>query len=465
MAKGDEAGPPDFDESKTSSVSRKRLDVSRRSRQLGIRQLMVWTIYFAFLALVIRELMEERDSFQRLILWISIGLGISAIGLMGALRWKRFSALGWIIFVIGFGGVTILTTGPLALPALPILIGTIIYLSHRRRTNNQDALLGIIALTASREIPLVPGILAFSSQFTGLFRFWTESLAQLLTEGMSLAEAAERMPRLIPGPSALLIRMGSESGNLAAGLREAVNARSNRLPESRKIESQLIYLIWVSLMWFVLVGFLTYFMVPRLERIFRDFGIDLPEPTIFLIEAMHLLVDNFWVPVSISICLAGYFGYCYFVGEGMGLPLLDRIFARHHSLLILRGLALAFDERLPIASSISWLAHWYPTRWVRKRLMMVELDINQGHDWIESIRSTGLLTASDAGVLASAQRAGNLPWAIRELIATGERRKQIQVAGLMQFTFIVSILALGVLVGLVCVAYFLPLTTLIARLS
>ena len=111
------------------------------------------------------------------------------------------------------------------------------------------------------------------------------------------------------------------------------------------------------------------------------------------------------------------------------------------------------------------LARWYPTHWVRNKLKLVAADVEQGHDWLESLQSTRLLKATDVGVLASAQRAGNLPWAIRELIATAERRWSFRLLGIMEIVFIGSLLIFGAFVFLLAVAYFSPLITLIQRLS
>jgi type II secretory pathway component PulF len=464
MVKVDDPRSSDWDEP-SLPLKGQVTSATGRTRQFGIGRMMVWLIYFAILSLAIRGVYQYGQSFQQVILGVVVGLGLCYFGFWAAMRFARVSFLGWIVFIIGYCVAIASTNGGLAIPTIPILIGVIVYLSFRRRANEQDALLGIIALSADRGMPLAPGIFAFSVQSSGIIQIWAETLAELLRRGVSLPEAASGMPRLIPRAAGLLIRMGAESGNLASGLREAVQSRTVALPMAQKIGTQLAYLAWVACTGVTISGFLLYFITPKFEAIFKDFGVALPELTIQLIRVSHVAVDYFWVPVMGGLGLGFVFLVSLFQGGDMSIPVVDRLFARRHTILILRSLTLFVEADRPISTALDSLANWYPTRWVRKKLTMASADVDQGHDWIEALRSTGLLSGSDAGVLASAQRAGNLAWAIRELVSTSERRWNFRLQGLLQLTFIGSMLVLGALVFLLAVAYFSPLTTLIMRLS
>ena len=72
---------------------------------------------------------------------------------------------------------------------------------------------------------------------------------------------------------------------------------------------------------------------------------------------------------------------------------------------------------------------------------------------------------NDAAVLASAQRVGNLDWALRELAESSDRRLGYRLQFWLQLIFPLIVLAVGALVFLLAVAYFLPLVTLITKLA
>ena len=315
-------------------------------------------------------------------------------------------------------------------------------------------------------MPLAPGVQAFSSQVSGIFQIWAESLAELRRQGAPRPDALDRLPRLVPVSSALLIRTGWDSGNLAAGLGQAVEARTRRLPVLRSMGARIAYLLWVITIGQVIVGFVMYFIVPKFEAIFKDFGIELPEVTILVIRASHVFVDFGWLFYAAGVACDSYLMHRPSpAGERWSVPVFDRLFARRHAILILRALAVVVEAGRPIAPALYSLAQWYPTGWVRKKLGNAALDASQGVEWAEALRENGLISSSDVGVLASAQRAGNLAWALRELAETGERRWGYRLQAWTQILFVVAMLGLGGMVFVIAVAYFAPLTTLITRLS
>ena len=72
---------------------------------------------------------------------------------------------------------------------------------------------------------------------------------------------------------------------------------------------------------------------------------------------------------------------------------------------------------------------------------------------------------ADAALLASAERVGNLPWAMRETADSGERRLAYRLVAVGQVFQTLAILAMGGLVLLFTITYFSPLVTLIEAMS
>ena len=147
------------------------------------------------------------------------------------------------------------------------------------------------------------------------------------------------------------------------------------------------------------------------------------------------------------------------------IPLFDRLLGRRHAALVFRSLALTVEGGKPISLGLSMLTQHYPTWWVRRRLLSVEKEISQGADWIESLRYHRAIRSSDADVLRSAAEVGNLAWALLELAETAERRLATRFQMMVQTLFPIVVVALGVAVLIMAVAYFLPLVALITELT
>jgi protein transport protein HofC len=361
--------------------------------------------------------------------------------------------------------------GPLLLVATPVLIigGIIglIVLLHRRKTTQQDALLWVMSIAADRQMPLDPALAAFAEQCGGRYRRKVNALAEYLAMGSSLPDALERVPGVLPRDAELLARVGWETGTLPSALREAAAARTTLRPSWGAISSRIAYFFWVLYIIQTITSFIMYFIIPKFEAIFKDFGLPLPSVTIYLISASHLFFMGVWLVPLIGLAelaLLIYLPLTFFGWENYHVPFIDRLFIRRHTTLLLRCLSWVVEGGKPLTWGVELLARYYPTRWVRRRLDHVAEDLAHGHEWTVALARQNLVRNADVVLLESAVRVGNLPWALRETAESGERRLAYRLQMVVNTLFPVVIIALGMLVGLIAVAFFVPLVSLIERL-
>jgi protein transport protein HofC len=215
-------------------------------------------------------------------------------------------------------------------------------------------------------------------------------------------------------------------------------------------------------------GFLLYFIVPKFEAIFKDFGVSLPPVTIMLIEGSHTLVKygffSAWVP-PLEIMLLLFLPFSFAGWINYDVPFFDRLLKRRHLALILRALALVVEAGKPMETGLSILAGHYPTWWVRRKLIKANATVRRGEPWIEALWRQGLIRATDAEVLGTSAEVGNLAWAMRELSETSERRLVLRFHAVLQTIFPLVVVSIGVGVFFLAVAFFAPLTELIRRLA
>jgi type II secretory pathway component PulF len=126
-----------------------------------------------------------------------------------------------------------------------------------------------------------------------------------------------------------------------------------------------------------------------------------------------------------------------------------------------RALAFPAEQQRPLGTMMGILAKYYPIRSIRSKLRVARDEINNGSDWIGSLRSASLLGRADTAVMYAAQRAGDLSWALREMAESNERRFIYRLQALMQVGTVVMVVALGSLVFFTCLAIFLPIVDMI----
>ena len=293
-------------------------------------------------------------------------------------------------------------------------------------------------------------------------------LARELDGGASLPDALARQRKIASKDAVLLTRVGEATGKLPEALRIAATARSARLPIWIAIASRLGYLLLLLLGLQLVFAFLLYFIMPKFEAIFRDFGVSLPEVTVATIDASHWMVRYsplfLWIPI-VELALLGFLPFSFINWGDYNVPLFDRLLGRRHTALLFRSLSLVVHSGMPIESGLSLLADNYPTAWVRRRLVAARNDVRQGSDWIESLWRYHLLKPADGEVLHSAMAVGNLGWALDELAESSERRLAIKFQMLVQTFFPLVVLMLGMVVFVTALGYFAPLVKIISEIS
>ncbi|MGP0065209.1 MAG: type II secretion system F family protein [Isosphaeraceae bacterium] len=342
------------------------------------------------------------------------------------------------------------------------------FILARLRTSRQDALLRILAIAAEGGMPLSTAVAAFADQFRGKARRRAMNVIASLNAGSLLPAALEETPKAVSRDAVLMAWVGQDTGTLPQALRLAGASRSAQLSLWMATASRLAYLMGMIVAVQAIVFYLVYFIVPRLQAIFLDFGLRLPELTMWVLRISRNSTE--YAPVSFLVGIAELVLLVYipfsFVGwMNYNVPILDRLLTRRHAGLIMRALSLVIESSRPIGLGLSTLANHYPTRWVRRRLRRAEADVRLGTDWIDALWKVGLFRRTDAEVLGSAASVGNLPWALRELAETCERRQSIRIRVFLQTLFPMVVILIGLGVATLAVAYFLPLVSLIQRLA
>lgn len=335
----------------------------------------------------------------------------------------------------------------------------------RRRTSQQDSLLWMLAIAADHGMPLATTARALAGQFGPSYRRLVLQFAERLDRGESLPDALDGDRRLLSADSRLLVRAGHESGRLGPTLRTTLAARSEVASLRTGVAAKLSYLLGLLLIVQMVAWYCLYFIMPKYEAIFMDFGLNLPEITKRLIQGSHFYaVFFFWIP-PLTVILLIWIPFAVAGWTGLNIPVVGRLFRRRHAGLILRTIAPFVEANQPIERGMDMIAGHYPTRWVRRKLTKAALRVHQGADWRGALAEAGLIREADRDALAAATVVGNLGWAMNDLAEAAERRGRVRIEAWAQTLFPVGVVAMGLVVLFVGAGFFMPLVDLIRRLS
>ena len=410
-----------------------------------------------------------------------IGTAQREIPSSAALRSTLYS-ISYLMTAISLFGMLLLMLTSGAIGMMGMLLAMLLFftlfdaevrIAGTRNRARQIELVWLLALAVKSGRPLADEIDAYAQGTWGKRHRLLVDLAQRLREGVPLTELA--VPQgLLPHSAALQIHTGIVSSSLHDSLcgtaLRATREFSDDHSNSENIGSALIYPSTVVPIAFVIVTYLMYYIIPKLKKIFDDFGTELPQPTLLLIQLSDSVIHYwylfglplFYVPLGIFILcsLAHYSGWRVVLQSFLG-----RWFIRWHSPDVMRALAQSVSQGAPLDKALYSIAkHPGPLR-LRERLAWAIDAIEDGSPNWQTLQAAGILRHSEAVVLETAENTGNLPWALETLATHLEHRTAFRLAAFSEILRPIILIGLSLVVGFIAFAMFLPLIKLLNDLS
>jgi type II secretory pathway component PulF len=374
-------------------------------------------------------------------------------------RISLLRALGWMLMMM-----------PLGMP-LGIFVGfyfAIAAIFGGGMRVQQESLLLILGIAVRTQSPLAEEIDLLADSSRGRFRRRLRKLAERLRNGERLSDALDDLPGLVPPETVTALRVAEDLGNLVPVIQQ--EALRLRRREERRLQGRFsasgmaFYLCCVLCVVQVIVGFLMYWIMPKFKKIFQDFGVPLPPATMRLIRASdyfadHALAIGFWTTLAIvgaAIVLVRRGGWA-----GIDWGFVSGVYPRLETPGVLRNLAQAVAVRRPLATALAGLELHHRRRHIRNRIRHVRDEAVRGRDCFQPLSRHGLINPREAAALVSAERVGNLAWALEGIADNIERRQRAREQVVAEMVQPGIVIGLGLVIFFICTALFIPLVSLL----
>ena len=283
--------------------------------------------------------------------------------------------------------------------------------------------------------------------------------------GESFNAALAKHPNIFNRLFISMVRAGETGGLLAeildrlAGFLEA----SSRL--RKKVKSALTYPIAVISIAMLITIFLIVKVVPVFADIFKDFGKPLPAPTQFLVDLSDLMRNDWYV--FIGTALAVFFGIKYFVKTKTGNelwnrwqlklpifgPLIHKIsmsrFARTFSQLIRSG--------VPILETLEIVGGSAGNTVVEHALLGVSNDVEKGDNLSVAMSKKAIFPPMMLRMVAAGESTGKIDEMLEKMADFWDEEIESTLSALTSLLEPILIVFLGVIVGGIVIALFLPI--------
>jgi type IV pilus assembly protein PilC len=311
-------------------------------------------------------------------------------------------------------------------------------------------------------------------------KFFQQTLLQVrqdVEEGSTLAAAMARHPKVFDQLYANMVEAGETGGILDLILQRLSTFIEKIVKLKRDVISALIYPSAVVLMAVGAVAVIMVVVIPQFQNIFLGLlgpGEQLPLPTRMVVGFSNFLAG--WGGVAL---LAGIIGsvvglrFYYRTPNGrrildtilLKVPVLGPIFRKIAVARFSRTLSTLLSSGVPILQSLDITARTAGNVIIETAILKVRAGVERGESFVEPLKATEVFPHMVAQMIGIGEQTGALDAMLGKIADFYEQEVDSAIANLLTMIEPLLIGFLGVTIGSIVIAMYLPLFTLIGKLS
>ena len=332
----------------------------------------------------------------------------------------------------------------------------------------------LLATMIAAGLPLVHSLNVLAGQQERRrFREIIRQVVANIEAGESLAGAMRRHPEAFSELGVSMVAVGE-----AAGALDTVVARlSEFLEESRamarKVKAALVYPTMIVAVSFPAVGVMLAIVVPTFEDIFAQAGAALPIPTRAAIAASDALRGHWWVLVAAVAALGATLHRLRRTPRGrlatdrllLSLPLLGELVRKTSVARFARSLGTLVSSGVPILQGLEVTAKTAGNRVVRDAIMRSRASIAGGATIAQPLEASGAFPPMVVRMIEVGEQTGALDEMLHRIADLYEEEVDVALEAIVAMIEPVMIAVLGVVVGAIVVAMYLPIFEMTATVG
>ncbi len=299
------------------------------------------------------------------------------------------------------------------------------------------------------------------------------SVARLLLDikndietGSSLSQAFARYPRYFDQLFCNLVAAGEQGGILDSLLDRLATYKEKMQAIKSKIKSALFYPVAVILVSIIITAVIMIWVVPAFKDVFKSFGADLPAPTLVVIAISDFFVAWWWM---IALIAGGiFYGIAHILRTSkpaqiaadrllLKLPIFGPIVLKSVLARWSRTLATLFAAGVPLVESLESVGGACGNYVYGQTTKAIQEEISSGTSLTLAMQNTELFPNMMTQMVAIGEESGSLDTMLAKVADFYEQEVDDAVAGLSSLMEPIIMVVLGVVIGGLVVAMYLPI--------
>jgi type IV pilus assembly protein PilC len=284
--------------------------------------------------------------------------------------------------------------------------------------------------------------------------------------GSSLSAAFRKYPLYFDQLFCNLVGAGEQAGILDSLLDRLATYKEKILAIKGKIKSALMYPISIIIVAFVITAVIMIFVVPAFKELFSSFGADLPAPTLFVMAISDFFVSYWWAIFSAIGFGLWFFFYTWKRSESMQatmdrlvlkLPIFGEVIRKATLARFARTLATMFAAGVPLVEALDSVAGASGNRIYYDATKKIQSEISTGTSLTVAMQNSEVFPNMMLQMTAIGEESGALDSMLSKVADFYEEEVDVAVEGLSSLMEPIIMVVLGVLIGGLVVAMYLPI--------
>jgi type IV pilus assembly protein PilC len=288
--------------------------------------------------------------------------------------------------------------------------------------------------------------------------------------GSTFSASLKRHPKIFSTLYTNMVEAGEAGGILDTILNRLAAYIEKAMALKKRVKTAMFYPSTIVAVAVVVVIFLLIYVIPTFEQLFEGFGATLPLPTVIVLEASRLV--RAYLLVMLAGLVAAVVGLRFYYRTPGGKLAIDRLLLRLPVFgPLIRKVAVAkFTRTLGtlVSSGVSILeglditARTAGNKVVEEAVLKARTTIAQGKTIAEPLQASGVFPLMVVQMIAVGEQTGALDRMLNKIADFYDEEVDVAVAGLTALLEPLLVIFLGVIIGGVVIAMYLPIFKLIS---
>ena len=323
-------------------------------------------------------------------------------------------------------------------------------------------------------LPLVQCLeILASQQENKTFKRALIQIRQDVESGSNLADSMRKHPKIFNDLFTNMVAAGEAGGILDTILQRLSQYIEKSVKLNSQVKSAMIYPVAVISIACIVVAVILWKVIPVFAALFKGLGAELPMPTQIVIWLSNFISDYWWLigvvifatVYSLRRYHETYKGKRVLDGIILKMPVLGMLMRKIAVARFCRTLATLTSSGVPILDGLQITARTAGNSIIEDAIMATRKSVEEGKTISEPLADTDVFPSMVVQMIAVGEQTGALDTMLSKIADFYEDEVDTAVAGLMKLLEPVLIAFLGVAIGGIVIAMYMPMFTLIGQIG